>query len=120
MGSAGGIEPSGSAGEARRALQSRGLHDGRDGGRCSSRAWGAPALSLALYDVLSCGLVELTTVSVNVGSTGGVGGGTRVGRGSVGGVGPGRTRKRHLGGGTAEKGPLQVVEGCEPECLFCV
>ena len=44
MRSAGGIEPSGSAGEGRRALRRRGLHDGRDFGRSSPRSGGALAL----------------------------------------------------------------------------
>ena len=99
MRSAGGIEPSGSAGEGRRSLRRRGLHNGRDFGRCSPRAWGALAFSLALCGVLGCSLVELTSASMNDGSIGGAGGGTQVGRGSVGEVRPDWTRARPLGVG---------------------
>ena len=99
MRSAGGIQPSGSAGKGRSALRRKGLHDGRDFGRCSPRAGGALAISLALCGVFGCGLVELTSGSVDEGSIGAAGGRTRVGRGSVGGVGPGSTR-----GGCWEEG----------------
>ena len=119
MRSAGGIEPSGSAGERRRALWRRGSHDGRNFGCCSPRTGGALAFSLALCGVLGCGLVELTSTSVDDGSIGGVGGGTRVGRDSVGGVGPGWARGGRLGRGPDEEGPVQVAEGCGAEGLFC-
>ena len=99
VGSTGGVKPSGSAGEGRRAIRRRGLHDGRDFGRCGPRSGGALAFSLTLSGVFGCGLVELTSASVNDGSIGGAGGGTRVGGGSVGGVGPGWARRGCLGGG---------------------
>ena len=98
MRSAGGIEPSGSAGERRRGSRRRGLRDGGDFGRCSPRTGGALAFSLALCGVLGCGLVELTSASVDDGSIGGAGGGTRVGRGSVRRDGPGWMRGGRLGG----------------------
>ena len=99
VGSTGGVKPSGSAGEGRRAFRRRGLTDGRDFGRCGPRTGGALAFSLALSGVFGCGLVELTSASVNDGSIGGARGGTRVGRGSVGWVGPGWTRGGCMGGG---------------------
>ena len=99
-----GIEPSGSAGERRRAFRRRGLHDGRDFGRCSPRGGGAFAFSLAFCSTLGYGLVELTSASVDDVSVGGAGGGgNRVGRGSVGRVGPGWAR-RGRGGGRAGLG----------------
>ena len=99
MRTTGGIEPSGSAGKRRRAFRRRGLHDGRDFGRCSPRTGRALAYSLAFCSILGCGLVELTSASVDEGSVGGAGGGgTRVGRGSVGGVRPGWARRGRLGG----------------------
>ena len=76
MRTAGGVEPSGSAGEGRRALRRRGLHDGRDFGRCGPRTGGALAFSLTLSGVLGCSLVELTSASMDDGSIGGAGGGT--------------------------------------------
>ena len=98
MRSAGGIEPSGSAREGSRALRRRGLHDGRDFGRCSPRAGGALAFSLAFCSILGCGLVEITSASVDDGSVGGAGGGgTRMGRGSVGRDRPGWARRGCLG-----------------------
>ena len=99
MGSTGGIKPSGSAGEGRKALRRRGLHDGRDFGRCGPRSGGALAFSLTPSGVFGCGLVELASASVDDGSIGGARGGTRVGRGSVGRVGPGWARGGCLGGG---------------------
>ena len=99
MGSTGGVKPSGSAAEGRRAFRRRSLHDGRDFGHCGPRTGGALAFSLTLSGVFGYGLVELTSASVNDGSIGGAGGGTRVGRGSVGGVGPGWTRRGCMRGG---------------------
>ena len=97
----GGIEPSGSAGERSRALRRRGLHDGRDFGRCSPRAGGAFAFSLAFCSIFGYSLVELTSASVDDGSLGGAGGGgTQVGGGRVGRVGPGWARRGRLGGRT--------------------
>ena len=99
MRTTGGIEPSGSAGKRRRAFRRRGLYDGRDFGHCSPRAGGALAFSLAFCGILSCGLVELTSASVDDSGIGGAGGGTRVGRGSLGRVkvGPGWARRGRLG-----------------------
>ena len=99
MRSAWGVEPSGSAGEWRRALRRRGLHDGRNFGRCGPRSGGALAFGLTLSGVFGCCLVELTSTSVDDGSIGGARGGIRVGRGSVGWVGPGWARRGYLGGG---------------------
>ena len=104
MRSAGGVKPSGSAGKRRRALRRRGLHNGRDFGRCGPRSGGPLAFGLTLGGVFGCGLVELTSASVDDGSIGGAGGGTRVGRGSVGGVGPGWARRGCLGGGAGRRG----------------
>ena len=99
MRTTGGIEPSRSTGKRRRAFPRRGLHDGRDFGRCSSRAGGAFAFSLAFCSILGCGLVEFPSASVDDGSVGGAGGGgTQVGRGGVGGVRPGWARRGRLGG----------------------
>ena len=98
MRTTGGIEPSGMAGKRRRAFRRRGLHDGRDFGRCSPRVGGALAFSLAFCSILSYGLVELTSASVDDGRIGGAGGGgTRVGRGSVGRVRPCWVRRGRLG-----------------------
>ena len=99
MRSAGGVVPSGSAGEGRRALRRGGLHDSGDFGRCGPRSGGALAFGLTLRGVFDWGLVELTSASREDSSIGGAGGGTRVGRGSVGGVGPGWVRRGYLGGG---------------------
>ena len=105
MRSAGGIEPSGSAGERRRALRRRGLHDGRDFGRSSPRAGGAIAFSLALCRIFGSSLGELTSASVDDGSVGGAGRGTRVGRGSVAGLHPaGRNVPAREGGGQIKTG----------------
>ena len=95
------IKPSGSAGEGSRALQRRGLHDWRDLGSCSACGWGALAFSLALYGVLGCRFVELNSASVDDGSVGGAGGGTRVGRGRMTGFEPGWMSIRHLGVGAS-------------------
>ena len=76
MRSARGVEPTGIAGDGRRTLQRRGLHHRRDFARYGPGSRGALAFRLTPIGIFGCGLVELPSVSVDVGSIGGVGGET--------------------------------------------